>query len=233
MLAAGFLLAINYVGFMKGLEHTSPANAQVLIQFAPILFAIFGTLLFRERLTKRQWLGLGLACFGFAFFYSQQLENLLVSAGEYVKGNLFILIGALSWAVYALFNKSAVQGRSPQEVSMYVYGVAALVLFPTADLSSFVEFSWQVWLLFGFLAFNTIVAYGCLSEAMKRLKSATVSVVIILNPLITIAVIYLSNLFQLDLDMEKPLSLLTLLGALAILMGAILVVLGKPNVKKV
>ena len=35
-------LAWNYIGFMLGIQYTSPSNAQVAIQFGPILLAISG-----------------------------------------------------------------------------------------------------------------------------------------------------------------------------------------------
>ena len=51
VVATGFLAA-NYILFLLGLKHTTPANTQVLIQLAPLLLAVGGLGVFGERFTR-------------------------------------------------------------------------------------------------------------------------------------------------------------------------------------
>src|SRR5690349_11790470 len=37
---AAVLIAVNYYGFMKGIELTTASNAQIMIQLAPLSFAV-------------------------------------------------------------------------------------------------------------------------------------------------------------------------------------------------
>src|SRR3990167_4894575 len=49
LLLAGVLLIGNYVFYLLGVQHTTPGNAQLLIQLAPLLMALGGIVIFRER----------------------------------------------------------------------------------------------------------------------------------------------------------------------------------------
>src|SRR5262249_37495381 len=57
LVVATTCLAANYILFLLGLQHTTPANTQVLIQLAPFLLALGGIWVFGERFTRVQWLG--------------------------------------------------------------------------------------------------------------------------------------------------------------------------------
>jgi len=46
--AAALLLIGNYVFYLLGVQYTTPANAQLLIQLAPLLMALGGIFIFRE-----------------------------------------------------------------------------------------------------------------------------------------------------------------------------------------
>jgi drug/metabolite transporter (DMT)-like permease len=61
-----YLLAIailgltgNYIFFVMGLKATSPSHAEVLIQLAGVFLSLGGLLIFKERYTRYQWLGVG------------------------------------------------------------------------------------------------------------------------------------------------------------------------------
>src|SRR5512145_803836 len=52
LVVATTFLAANYILFLLGLQHTTPANTQVLIQLAPLLLAVGGLGVFGERFTR-------------------------------------------------------------------------------------------------------------------------------------------------------------------------------------
>ena len=58
LVAATVLLVGNYVGYILGAQYTTPGNAQLLIQLAPLLMAVGGVLIFKEHFLPGQWLGL-------------------------------------------------------------------------------------------------------------------------------------------------------------------------------
>src|SRR3546814_8058953 len=54
----------DLVFYLLGVQYTSPANAQLLIQLAPLLMALGGIVVFRERFNAWQWLGLAVIVIG-------------------------------------------------------------------------------------------------------------------------------------------------------------------------
>jgi drug/metabolite transporter (DMT)-like permease len=73
-----------------------------------------------------------------------------------------------------------------QNLNLLVYGIAALVLIPTAVWSDFNNPHFGSWVLMIFLGVNTLLAYGCLAEAVNYIPLWLISVVVTLNPFITL-----------------------------------------------
>ena len=62
----------NYIGYLLGLKYTTPANAQLLIQLAPLLMAAGGVIVFKERLNGAQMTGYVAVAIGLALFFVEQ-----------------------------------------------------------------------------------------------------------------------------------------------------------------
>ncbi len=56
-----------------------------------------------------------------------------------------------------------------------------------ADFHALSKLSFGMWMLVIFLGLNTLIAYGTLAEAFKYLQASKVSIIITLNPIITIS----------------------------------------------
>ncbi len=183
----GVCLATNYLTFMAGLERTTPSFAQVLIQLGPLLLAVSGVLVFKEHLSRAQALGAGLAVVGFGLFYADQWEVEAVSRADLLAGIGLLVVAAVTWTAYAVFQKLLVQrGRSPQDLNLVFYVLPALVLWPWVDFEVLGGLTPGMWALMAFLGANTLLAYGALGEALERLPAYQVSLIIIINPLITL-----------------------------------------------
>ena len=134
MLALATLgLAANYIGFLLGLDHTSPANAQVLIQLGPLLLALGGLLVFRERFAPAQWLGFGAIVVGLGAFFASQLVALGREIDRYLVGVAWIGFAAVTWAIYGLAQKQLLQVLSSQAVMLCIYAGCALCFAPWFD----------------------------------------------------------------------------------------------------
>ena len=191
-LIAAIALTVNYLGFMQGLALTTPSVAQILIQAGPLLLAMAGVLIFGERLVARQIAGAILAVLGFGAFYIDQHQEAVVPRGALVDGVGFVLLGAVAWAGYAVLQKRIVQGGlAPQALNLVLYALPALVLARWASWESLGELSGTGWAIMCFLGANTLLAYGALGEALKRLPAYQVSLIITTNPLITLVVMEL------------------------------------------
>lgn len=122
LIIAAFALAWNYYGFMWGVFYTTPSNAQLFIQFGPVLLAISGLLVFKERFSRIQAIGFVVALAGFAFFYADQLTAFFDGKNKYNLGVIFTLSGATAWTLYAILQKKLIQKYSSSVLNLFLFG---------------------------------------------------------------------------------------------------------------
>lgn len=217
-------LAWNYIGFMLGIQYTSPSNAQVAIQFGPILLAVSGIVFFREKISRIQLLGFFLSIFGFIIFYQQHLGAMAGQEGQYTKGMLITLSGAVAWAVYAALQKKLVMSYSVGTLNVFIFGLPVLLYLPFVNFSNLTHLSFGYWVLLVFLGANTLISYGYLALALKYLEAGKVSIIIVLNPIITFILMGILTWLEVSWIDGEHFSVLSVAGALIALLGAILVV---------
>lgn len=221
---AGFALAGNYLGFTTGVDLTSPSNAQILIQIAPLLVVVAGVVYFKEHLTILQKSGFAIAAAGFLLFYRDQLHHLVITSQQYTLGNLWIIFSAVAWAIFAVCQKNLVRFWAPQQINLLIYLVAAMIFSPLAVFQEFQGMNLSDWLTLIFLGANTLIAYGTLGEALKLIPANQVSAIIVLNPLITLIVAGVLSAQKLPWLSSESTTLVGYAGALLLLAGVGLVV---------
>jgi LPXTG-motif cell wall-anchored protein len=218
-------LAWNYIGFMLGIQYTSPSNAQVAIQSGPVLLAVFGIFFFKEKISRIQVVGFLLTILGFWIFYKQHVSAVPAGQeGQYTKGMLITLTGAVAWAIYAILQKKLVLSYSVGTLNVFIFGLPVLLYLPFVDFANLAHISFGYWALLVFLGANTLISYGCLSLALKYLEAGKVSVIIVLNPIITFILMGVLTWMQVTWIDGEHFSVLSIVGALVALSGAILVV---------
>lgn len=227
LVLATVMLAYNYLGFMLGVHYTTPNNAQLFIQSGPVLLTLAGVLFFRETISQRQIFGFLLAMAGLVIFYNQQIGFFTSGTQLYMKGVLITLSAAVSWTVYAALQKKLVKRYSTYTLNLFLFGLPTLLFFPLAKPLQLLELNWVMWLIMLFLGLNTLVAYTTLSLALKYIEAGKVSIIIILNPLITFAIMGTVTYLEVSWIAGENLTLWSVTGALTVLAGAALVVMKK------
>lgn len=212
-------LAVNYFSFTKGIEMTTASNAEIMIQLGPVLLILAGVFYFKETLSWIQWGGIFLALCGFSLFYWEQIGFAYEKAHIYFYGNLWVYFSAVTWALFAIFQKKLSFFYSPQQLNMLTYTVCAIALSITADFNVLKSLSAHEWMILTFLGLNTLVAYGCLAEALKKAPAVEVSFIIVLNPLLTIFFIQLMYFLKINIIEHEPLDWRGYLGALLVVFG--------------
>lgn len=214
------LLAFNYYGYMKGVEMTTASNAQIMIQSGPLMLLFAGVFYFREKLRPLQWLGVLGAILGFTLFFMDQSRFSLADINKYGTGNLWVITGAATWAMFAVFQKVLLKkGWLPSELNLITYFVCALVLIGPADLSELHNTGLKEIFVLIFLGVNTVVAYGGFSMAMSLAPASHVSLIITCNPLLTILLVQLMGFYGLDIIPPEPLGWRGVMGALLVVSG--------------
>jgi len=224
--AAG--LSLNYIGYITGIELTGPSNAQIIIQSAPLTLGIIGIFFFKEKVSKRQLTGIGIAAIGFYFFYLNKLGSTALSGQSvYNIGSFYVLLAAICWVVYAVCQKVLVRTYPVRAVNFILFIFSALALAPMVDYQSIFQMSIGMWGLMLFLGLNTFLAYSFLGEAFKHADANKVGIIITLNPLITIFVMTILAYVEVSWISPDVLSPQGFISALAVIAGAILAVKSK------
>jgi len=218
---ASLCLATNYLGYMKGVELTSPSNAQVMMQMAPMALILVGIFYFKERPSPLQSLGFVLAASGFSLFFWDQITVAVTNQEQFLVGNLWIVLGAATWTLFATFQKILTRVWTPQQINLLIYTLSSLVLAPLADFKTIAELSLLGWGLMLFLGMNTLIAYGALGEALKRAPASHVSVIISANPLLTISIMTLLHSQQVQWIETDVIHWRGYLGAALVVIGVI------------
>jgi drug/metabolite transporter (DMT)-like permease len=217
---AGLFLAFNYYGFMKAVEYTTPSNAQIMIQSGPLLVIVMGVFYFNERMRKIQIGGFTIAGLGFIFFYRDQWNG--VHNANFAMGAFWVLTAALAWAIYAIMQKQLLNQYRPQSLNWLIYGLSLIVLSPLVTWSEFSQLSWPTWILLASLGLNTVLAYGFLAEAFQRIPASLTSLIIAVNPLLTVMIMSVLTYLNVSWMIHEKIHSLGLVGALCVVLGVIL-----------
>jgi drug/metabolite transporter (DMT)-like permease len=145
------------LGFMLGLEHTSPFSGSLMISLQPLVTLGIVTLL-GEKQPALVWAGVLVSLAGVALF----LAN---GDGEsQLLGNLISFGGGVSFALYQVFNRRLVQEYPPATYSAYstLFGAIPLLLIsaPGAMRQDWALISTQSWFTLVYMCiFPVYLAY--------------------------------------------------------------------------
>ena len=223
---AGASLAANYFAMTQSVDLSSPANAAILIQLAPIIMVVVGVTFFKERVTLRQLSGFAIAAVGFGLFYIDQMAN-VKDMKIYSSATVYIIFAAGVWVLYISCQKILSRSYGAQSLNLLVYGVAAMVLVAKVEWSEFLGIGWMDWLLLIVLGINTLMAYGALAEAVKCIPLTIISPVITMNPMITLAAMLVLPRFSAGLLTPETIGAEGYFGAVAAVIGVVLVIVKK------
>lgn len=225
-------VAINQLFFFKGLSLTSPINSSIIMTINPILVMFIAAMILKNPLTKRKILGIVFGAIG-------SIALILMSSGDQntfssPKGDLFILINAVSYAVYLVIVKPLMSRYKPITVISWVFLFGFIIVLPFG-ISGALEVqwealsSWQVFSVIYVVLATTFLAYLLNIYALSIVQPTVSSAYIYLQPIFaTLAGLLLAN--QIGMNYSTDLSIEKFLFAILIFIGVYLVSFGnKPN----
>ncbi|HEY4786992.1 MAG TPA: DMT family transporter, partial [Bacteroidales bacterium] len=224
LIVATICLGFNYYGYMKGLEFTSPGNAQVFIQLGPVLFAMAGIYIFHEKINWKHIIGFMIVLIGLGLFYREQLLA-MTNQKDYSLGILWVVGASVSWAIYAIYQKELSHHSSTNQLNVFIYGLSTLLFAPLPKYGEFLHLDLWTWALILFLGLNTLIAYGAIAMAFRYLDTSKVSVIITMNPVLTFILMYIFGQMQVSWISAEHFSMISIIGAILALGGAVFVIL--------
>ena len=232
LIIATICLAVNYYGFIEGVNLTSPSIAQVFIQLGPVLLAAAGFVIFHEKVNWRQVVGLLLVVLGLLVFYKEQLQLITTEKSTLKIGVIWVLVAAVAWAAYSVLLKILVLKHPPMQLNLVIFGLPVLLYLPFVNFSHFTNIGITGWLILLFLGLNTLFAYGLLSMAIHYIEANKVSVILVLNPVLTLALMAIISHSDATWIKHEHYTLVTIIGAAIVVAGAILTIFKKNRTGK-
>jgi len=203
---------------VTGLQWTSASHTGWIIGITPVFIAILGLIFFKEKINATQTLGIVISFIGLL---------VLVSKGDFStldfvknKGDILIIMSAMTWSIYSIANKKATVTLSPVLTTFYLFLIVAAIIAPftinSQNMSDVVNLSAQGWSSILFLGiFCSGVAYTLWAQALKEMDASRVGVFLYLEPFVTF--------FGAWLLLNEYITVLTLLSGLIIIAGVVLV----------
>jgi drug/metabolite transporter (DMT)-like permease len=204
------------LGFVLGLEHTSPFSSSLLIAMMP-LFTLILLALWGERTSARGWAGLAVALVGMVAFLADEWDQ---SAGGALLGDALSVGAAVSFALYGIVNRPLVRDYPPETYTAYALlagGIPLMALSAPAALAQ----DWGAVSVFGWLEIAYMVllpvyiAYMLWNWAIARRGAAAASSFTLLVPIVS--GVFSAWLFDERLGAPK------LIGAALVLVGLMII----------
>ncbi|MFA3790485.1 DMT family transporter [Aliiglaciecola sp. SL4] len=232
LLIAALALVVNYVSNVKSLDYVNPETVQVVMQIAPILLMLGGIVFYKEHLNHLEIIGAVTLFVGLWLFFSPNLSLLFSSINSYNSGILLVVLAAVTWVAYALMQKVLLRSFTAKQLTLLIYFIGIFALTPFIHLSALTDLTQLQWFALLFCCLNTVIAYGCFTEALNVWSAAKVSAVIATGPVFTfISVVIAQQLLPEQFSLIK-LNEFVLLGAVCVVGGSMTTALAKRKVIK-
>ncbi|WIX32594.1 DMT family transporter [Salinicola sp. JS01] len=217
LVGLGFVAEFAFVAW--GLDYSLASHMSVFLYTAPIFAALGLHLLVPgEQLTRRQWLGVGIAFGGMVLALAPAAE--LAHTADILRGDLLGLLAGLAWAATTLvIRRSSLSEVPPEQTLCYQLVVAGLLLLPaSALLGDLGEIRLSGVAVFS-LAFQTLVI-SCAAlllwfALLRRYFASQLGIFSFLSPIFGV-------LFG-ALLLDEPLTANFLAGGAALLIGLLVV----------
>jgi len=212
-----FFFMAQYVGIQ--LAGASVAAILVCL-LSPIIISFYSLRIFKEKLTRRNVLGLGIASAGTVAVIGGGTLTMQSNSMTFAFGSLILLATPFMWAAYTLLGKRMMEKYDPFLVVSYVNILGALCLVPFSlaenSFNKIMALNFNEWSAVLYLAITcSLIGYFIWFKVLSQIKAAIASSFLFAEPLITV-------IFAASFNQEQ-ITLFTTIGGLLIFGGVFLV----------
>lgn len=203
---------------VTGMQFTSASNTGWIIGVIPIIMAIMGFFIYKERMTRVQLFGAALSFISLLVLISKGNLSSLNFISNF--GDLLVLGSAFTWSIYSFYGKKVTLDYPPSLTILYLFITMFVLLSPVTLNSSFfynvsllTKTDLGALLFLGFLCSG--LAYIIWAEAMNELPANRVGAFLYLEPFVTV--------FTAWLLLNEEITLLMMVSGIFIVIGVIIV----------
>lgn len=188
LLLSGVAMGFNWILLFEAYKYTTVSVATLSYYFAPVIVTVACPILFKEKMTAKQWICFGMSTLGIVLITG--IGDL--SAGNYhFIGILFGLGAACLYAAVVLLNKFIKKVDGIHRTFLQ-FIAAILVLIPYVGFTSGVTLSklnttgWVCLLIVGII--HTGVTYCLYFSSLKELPGQKAAILSYIDPLVAVLV---------------------------------------------
>lgn len=178
-LLPGIVLGLHFISWIIGARMTTAANATLIVNMMPVAMPFLLYLMIKERITRQELLGTGLAMVG---VLALSIGDFNITP-EYFWGDVVCFLSMLCFTYYLALGR---KNRTMPSMWLYLvplYFAAGLFCFLVAlALTNPIQAypAREIGLVLGLGIIPTIVGHSLLNYAMKHIRGQVVSIVNIL-----------------------------------------------------
>ncbi len=192
-LVAGVGNVLQQLTFINGIRLTTAGHSALIMGLSPLMVALAGAVLGRERVDRRTWSGIVLSVVGLALLVRPAEAGAPATA---FAGDLLTLASAACWALYTLASRPLTVRYPPVSITAITVTLATVVLIlaavPDLHAQAWRTVSWRAW---GGLVYSggLTIAFGYViwSMAIRRIGTARTAILANLNPVVAVAAAWL------------------------------------------
>lgn len=189
------LLLISLVGMMGynlgsafGFAHISAGIGSLIIGTQPLLIALMGTLIAKERLTIAAIVGLIIGFIGIVLLVWRDL-GVSNDGWGFITGCSFIFLSGTAWSIYVVVSKPLIRKYGSFSISAMSIVICSLVMVPLlarpSTLVTVQNMTTRSWLDLGYIAIiSTMLCSITWNYAASRMKAAASGAFLYLVPIL-------------------------------------------------
>lgn len=188
LLLSGVAMGFNWILLFQAYKYTTVSVATLSYYFAPVLVTLACPILFKERMTAKQWICFGMSTLGIVLITG---VGDMSAGSNHLLGIAFGLGAACLYATVILLNKF-IKGVEGLHRTFLQFLAAILVLIPYVALTSGVTLrtmdatGWACLLIVGL--FHTGVNYCLYFSSLKALPGQEAAILSYIDPLVAVLV---------------------------------------------
>lgn len=202
---SGALIGANWILLFESYNYASVAASTLVYYLSPVFVLILAAIFLGERITLVR-----------AICALTAVGGMVLISGT-LQGSLLALGAAVLYALVVIINKKFIRDISPLDTTIMQLAFSAIAILPytliTDDVGGYSFDFGDIALLILVGILHTGVAYLLYFSAVKSLKGQTVAIISYLDPIVAVVLSFI---------IEKSFSLPVLLGAVVIILSAII-----------
>ncbi|MBI9049794.1 MAG: DMT family transporter [Anaerolineaceae bacterium] len=182
-LLAGILISLDQYFWSSALEFTTIANSILLAYIAPVWVALISFILFKQKMSRKFWLGLSLTMIGTMAIFGNDLFN----HPQINRGDIMAFFASFFYAGFFLLSE---KGRLETSVAEFLWlvtlsGTFTLTVLALINGSPLIGYNNKTILIFiGAALFAQLIGYLALAYASGHLPASIISPTMILHPVL-------------------------------------------------